>query len=220
MADILVVEDTVEIGEMLYDFLAAEGYDVYHAASGEEALEIYASEGAKLLILDIMLPGIDGFSLCKRIRQNANTPIIIISARTNKDDKLNGLILGADDYIEKPFDIDLLIAKIHGIMKRRYATDEIIDGDIRLDKNSRKVYLKGEEVAMRAKEFDLLLYMMENKGKALKKEDLFNKIWGFESDSEPQTLNVHIKYLRDKLEEDSKKPVHIQTVWGIGYRYE
>ncbi len=220
MADILVVEDTVEIGEMLHDFLAAEGYDVYHAASGEEALEIYASEGAKLLILDIMLPGIDGFSLCKRIRQNANTPIIIISARTNKDDKLNGLILGADDYIEKPFDIDLLIAKIHGIMKRRYATDEIIDGDIRLDKNSRKVYLKGEEVAMRAKEFDLLLYMMENKGKALKKEDLFNKIWGFESDSEPQTLNVHIKYLRDKLEEDSKKPVHIQTVWGIGYRYE
>lgn len=220
MADILVVEDTVEIGEMLHDFLAAEGYDVYHAVSGEEALEIYASEGAKLLILDIMLPGIDGFSLCKRIRQNANTPIIIISARTNKDDKLNGLILGADDYIEKPFDIDLLIAKIHGIMKRRYATDEIIDGDIRLDKNSRKVYLKGEEVAMRAKEFDLLLYMMENKGKALKKEDLFNKIWGFESDSEPQTLNVHIKYLRDKLEEDSKKPVHIQTVWGIGYRYE
>lgn len=220
MADILVVEDTVEIGEMLHDFLAAEGYDVYHAASGEEALEIYASEGAKLLILDIMLPGIDGFSLCKRIRQNANMPIIIISARTNKDDKLNGLILGADDYIEKPFDIDLLIAKIHGIMKRRYATDEIIDGDIRLDKNSRKVYLKGEEVAMRAKEFDLLLYMMENKGKALKKEDLFNKIWGFESDSEPQTLNVHIKYLRDKLEEDSKKPVHIQTVWGIGYRYE
>ncbi len=220
MADILVIEDTVEIGEMLHDFLAAEGYDVYHAVSGEEALEIYASEGAKLLILDIMLPGIDGFSLCKRIRQIANTPIIIISARTNKDDKLNGLLLGADDYIEKPFDIDLLIAKIHGIMKRRYATDEIIDGDIRLDKNSRKVYLKGEEVAMRAKEFDLLLYMMENKGKALKKEDLFHKIWGFESDSEPQTLNVHIKYLRDKLEEASKKPVHIQTVWGIGYRYE
>lgn len=220
MADILVVEDTVEIGEMLHDFLTAEGYDVYHAVSGEEALEIYASEGAKLLILDIMLPGIDGFSLCKRIRQDANTPIIIISARTNKDDKLNGLILGADDYIEKPFDIDLLIAKIHGIMKRRYATDEIIDGDIRLDKNSRKVYFKGEEVAMRAKEFDLLLYMMENKGKALKKEDLFHKIWGFESDSEPQTLNVHIKYLRNKLEEDSKKPVHIQTVWGIGYRYE
>lgn len=220
MADILVVEDTVEIGEMLHDFLAAEGYDVYHAVSGEEALDIYASEGAKLLILDIMLPGIDGFSLCKRIRQDANTPIIIISARTNKDDKLNGLILGADDYIEKPFDIDLLIAKIHGIMKRRYATDEIIDGDIRLDKNSRKVYLKGEEVAMRAKEFDLLLYMMENKGKALKKEDLFYKIWGFESDSEPQTLNVHIKYLRNKLEEDAKKPVHIQTVWGIGYRYE
>lgn len=220
MADILVVEDTVEIGEMLHDFLAAEGYDVYHAASGEEAFEIYASEGAKLLILDIMLPDIDGFSLCKRIRQIANTPIIIISARTNKDDKLNGLLLGADDYIEKPFDIDLLIAKIHGIMKRRYATDEIIDGDIRLDKNSRKVYLKGEEVPMRAKEFDLLLYMMENKGKALKKEDLFHKIWGFDSDSEPQTLNVHIKYLRDKLEEDSKKPVHIQTIWGIGYRYE
>ncbi|MDE6434410.1 MAG: response regulator transcription factor [Lachnospiraceae bacterium] len=220
MADIIVVEDNEEIGGLLSDFLEADGYDTYLALTGEEALEVYGQEGAKLVILDIMLPGMDGFAVCSKIREQANTPIIIVSAKEGKEDKLNGLMLGADDYIEKPYDIDILLAKITGIFKRRYSTEEIVDGNIRLDKVGRRLYVDGQEVMVRAKELDLLLYLMENKGKAIPKEELFNKIWGFDSDSEPQTLTVHIKWLREKLEKNPKKPERILTVWGVGYRFE
>lgn len=220
MADIIIVEDNEEIGGLLVDFLEAEGYDTCLAVTGEEALEVYALEGAKLVILDIMLPGIDGFVVCSKIRERANTPIIIVSAKDSKEDKLNGLLLGADDYIEKPYDIDILLAKVKGIFKRRYSTDEIVDGNIRLDKAGRHLYVDERELTVTAKELDLLLYFMENKGKVLPKEELFNKIWGFDSDSEPQTLTVHIKWLREKLEKNPKKPERIQTVWGVGYRFE
>lgn len=218
MADIIVVEDNEEIGGLLQDFLIAEGYDVYLAVSGEEALEVYEAEGAKLLILDIMLPGIDGFGVCSKIREKDNTPIIIVSAKDAKEDKLNGIRLGADDYIEKPYDIDILIAKIKGIFERRYSTDEVCCGDIRLHKVSRSVTKDGKEISLNVKEFALLLYLMENKDKVISKDELFNKIWGFDSDSEPQTLTVHIKWLREKLEKDPKNPEHIQTVWGVGYK--
>ena len=220
MADIIVVEDNEEIGGLLSDFLKAEGYDTYLACSGEEALEIYEAEGAKLVLLDIMLPKMDGFAVCSKIREQSNTPIIIVSARESKEDKLNGLLLGADDYIEKPYDIDILLAKVNGIFKRRHFSDEIVDGSIRLDKKGRHVYLKDKELSVTAKEFDLLLYLMENKGKALSKEELFYKIWGFDSESEPQTLTVHIKWLREKLEKNPGKPERILTVWGVGYRFE
>ena len=220
MADIIVVEDNEEIGGLLSDFLKAEGYDTYLACSGEEALEIYEAEGAKLVLLDIMLPEMDGFAVCSKIREQSNTPIIIVSAREGKEDKLNGLLLGADDYIEKPYDIDILLAKVNGIFKRRYFSDEIVDGAIRLDKKGRHIYLEDRELSITAKEFDLLLYLMENKGKALSKEELFYKIWGFDSESEPQTLTVHIKWLREKLEKDPGKPERILTVWGVGYRFE
>lgn len=218
--DILIVEDNEEIGGLLSDFLEAEGYDVYLALSGEEALQIYEDEGTKLVVLDIMLPGMDGFAVCSKIRENSNTPIIIVSAKDAKEDKLNGLMLGADDYIEKPYDIDILLAKISGIFKRRYSNDEIVDGNIRLDKIARRLYVDGSEVTTTSKELDLLIYMLENKGKVLPKEELFNKIWGFDSESEPQTLTVHMKWLREKVEKDPKKPERIQTVWGVGYRFE
>lgn len=220
MADIIIVEDNEEIGGLLSDFLEAEGYDTYLALTGEEALTVFAEDGAKLIVLDIMLPGMDGFAVCSKIREKSNTPIIIVSAKDGKEDKLNGLMLGADDYIEKPYDIDILLAKITGIFKRRYSTDELVDGNIRLDKVGRHLYVDGREVSVTMKELDLLLYMMENKGKVLPKEELFNKIWGFDSESEPQTVTVHIKWLREKLEKDPKKPLRIQTVWGVGYRFE
>ncbi len=220
LADIIVVEDNEELGEVLSDFLKAEGYDVYLANLGEEALEIYESEGAKLILLDIMLPGIDGFNICGRIREQGNTPIIMISAKGEKEDKLNGLLLGADDYIEKPYDIDILLAKVKGIFQRRYSFDEIVDGNIRLDKIGHHIYLEDQELSMTTKEFDLLLYFMENKGKVISKEELFYKIWGVASESEMQTLTVHIKWLREKLEKNPKKPERILTVWGIGYRFE
>lgn len=154
MADIIVVEDHEEIGGLLADFLEAEGYDVYLALTGEEALEIYAAEGAKLVLLDIMLPGLDGFAVCSKIRECSNTPIIMISARGEKEDKLNGLLLGADDYIEKPYDIDILLAKVNGIFARRYSSQELVDGNIRLDKTGRQLYVDGRAVALRSKEFD------------------------------------------------------------------
>lgn len=220
MADIIVVEDNAELGEVLSDFLEAEGYDVYLAESGEEGLQIYGAEGAKLIILDVMLPGIDGFGVCSKIREQDNTPILIVSARGAKEDKLNGLLQGADDYIEKPYDIDLLLAKVKGIFQRRYSKDEIAEGNLRLNKRGRHVYLEDKEIPVTAREFDLLLYLVENKGKAVPKEELFSKIWGFDSESEPQTLTVHIRWLREKLERNPKKPERILTVWGIGYRFE
>lgn len=220
MVDILIVEDNRELSELLCDFLCAEHYHVAVAESGEKALKLYGEEGAKLVILDIMLPGMDGFAVCKKIRERGNTPILIVSAKTAKEDKLNGLILGADDYIEKPYDIDLMLAKIDGIFKRRYALDTLSDGELIVNRAARTVTRGGKVLEMRAKEFDLLVLLMEQKGRALNKEYIFNQIWGNESFSEPQTLTVHIKWLREKIEEDPKHPKRILTVWGVGYRYQ
>lgn len=166
-----------------------------------------------------MLPGIDGFAVCRKIRETGNTPILIVSARTEKDDKLNGLILGADDYIEKPYDIDIMLAKIKGIFKRRYSVEELVDGDIRINKVTRTVYKNDRRLETTAKEFELLLLLLENKGKVLNKEFLFRRVWGADSFSEPQTLTVHIKWLRQKIEEDPKHPKRILTVWGVGYQF-
>ena len=219
MVDILIVEDNKELADLLCDFLRAENYVVSVADSGEKALTLYERYGARLLVLDIMLPGMDGFGVCAKIREQSNTPILIVSAKTGKDDKLNGLILGADDYIEKPYDIDILMAKIHGIFKRRYFHDELRDGNLRLDRVKRTAYKDDVPLSLTAKEFDLLLLLMENKGKPLTKEYLFSQVWGSDSFSELQTLTVHIKWLRQKIEDDPKDPQKILTVWGKGYRY-
>lgn len=220
MTDILIIEDNKEITDILCDFLKMEGYSIKVCNTGERGIAFFEQENARLVILDIMLPGMDGFLVCKKIREHSNTPVLIISAKAEKEDKLNGLILGADDYIEKPCDIDILIAKIQGIFKRRYQNNELTAGDIRLDKQRRIVYRKGKMITMTIKEFDLLQFFMENSGKTLSKELIFNKIWGFDSFSEPQTLTVHIKWLREKIEEQPKTPRHILTVWGVGYRFE
>lgn len=220
MTDILIVEDNKELANLLRDFLSAENYIVNIAENGEKALQLYETYGARLIVLDIMLPGIDGFAVCKKIRETSDTPIIIVSAKTEKDDKLNGLIIGADDYIEKPYDIDIMLAKIRGIFKRRLSIDEIVDGNLKLDKINKALYINNRRIEMTAKEFDLLLLLVENKGKVLKKEYIFNQIWGSDSFSEPQTLTVHIKWLRQKIEEDSKKPKRILTVWGVGYKFQ
>lgn len=219
MVDILIVEDNQELAELLQDFLRKENYIVSCVDSGEKAIELYERYGAKLVVLDIMLPGIDGFGVCSRIRKSSNTPILIVSAKTGKDDKLNGLVLGADDYIEKPYDIDILLAKIHGIFKRRYAQDDLSDGNLRLDKVNRKAYKNDAPLSMTTKEFDLLLLLTENKGTPLTKEYLFGQVWGSDSFSELQTLTVHIQWLRQKIEDDPKKPQRILTVWGKGYRF-
>lgn len=220
MLDILIVEDNKEIGTLLCDFLRKENYTVSVASTGEKAMELYERYGAKLVVLDIMLPGMDGFAVCSKIRESSNTHILIVSARTDKEDKLKGLNLGADDYIEKPYDIDILLAKIRGIFKRKYAMEEIVEGNLRLNTISRTLTVKGKSIDVTEKEFALLKLLIENKNSTLKKEYLFNSIWGSDSDSELQTLTVHIKWLREKIEEEPKKPKHIITVWGVGYRFE
>ena len=218
--DILIIEDNKELSGLLCDFLRRENYTVSVAESGEKALQLYERYGARLIVLDIMLPGMDGFGVCKKIREKSNVPILIVSAKTAKEDMLNGLDLGADDYIEKPYDIDIMLAKISGIFKRRYAACEIVDGDICINKVSRTVYKNGVQLQMTAKEFDLLLLLVENKGRALSKEYIFNQIWGSDSFSEQQTLTVHIKWLRQKIEDAPKNPKRILTVWGVGYKFE
>lgn len=219
MIDILVTEDNKELSTLICDFLRAQGYTVTCADSGEKALDIFEKYGARLVLLDIMLPGMDGFAVCERIRKTSDTPIFILSAKGDKNDKLNGLILGADDYLEKPFDIDILLAKIAGVFKRRYSLDEVTSGDLRLNKAEKIAYRNDKPLDMTNKEFELLQLLVENPGKTLTKEYLFNKIWGSDSFSELQTLTVHIKWLREKIEPDPKKPVRIQTVWGVGYKF-
>ncbi len=204
---------------MLCDFLRAEDYTVSASQNAEKGLALYEKYGAKLVVLDIMLPGKDGFYVLEKIREKSNTPVLIVSAKTEKDDKLVGLDLGADDYIEKPYDIDIMLAKIRGIFRRRYSLDEQIDGDLRINKLNKTIIKNDTEMEMTGKEFELLTLLIENKGRTLSKEYIFNTIWGSDSESEQQTLTVHIKRLREKIEEDPKKPQKILTVWGVGYKY-
>ena len=183
-------------------------------------MKLFEMYGAKLVILDLMLPGIDGFAVCSKIRETSNSHILIASAKTEKEDKLKGLNLGADDYIEKPYDIDILIAKINGIFKRKYAQEVIVEDNLTLNTVTETLQVDGKDVVVTTKEFELLKLLIENKGVTLKKEYLFSTIWGSDSESEIQTLTVHVKWLREKIEEDPKKPKHILTVWGVGYRFE
>jgi len=219
MTDILIVEDDRELSTLLTDFLRDEGYTVSAVDSGERALELYARYGARLVVLDINLPDVNGFAVCSKLRESADTPILIVSARTEKEDKLNGFDLGADDYIEKPYDIDLLIAKIKGIFKRRYQRSILSADGVTLNLADRTAEIDGQPADLPAKEFDLLALLIENQGKALKKEYLFNTVWGSDSDSEMQTLHVHINRLRRKLGDDPKDAKRLLTVWGVGYKF-
>ena len=219
MTDILIVEDDKELSSLLTDFLRAEGYTVSAVESGERAVQLFERYGARLVVLDINLPDMNGFAVCSKLRENADTPILIVSARTDKEDKLNGLDLGADDYIEKPYDIDILLAKIKGIFKRRYQRSMLSASGVMLNLANKTAEIDGNPVQLSAKEFDLLALLIENQGKALKKEYLFSTVWGSDSDSELQTLNVHINRLRQKLGDDPKNAKRLLTVWGVGYKF-
>lgn len=224
MKDILLVEDNEELAALIQAFLQKEGYGVHHVTSGEEALRFMEQEKVKMLLLDINLPGMDGFAVCRSIREKQNLPILVISARTGRDDKLSGYELGADDYIEKPVDIEILTAKIKALMQRNYGinkeNDVLVSGSIEIHTDARKVFLHGQEVELNVKEYELLLLLTKNPGKTLHKDYIFAQIWGMDSFSENQTLTVHIKMLRKKIEDNPKQPKRIQTIWGVGYRYE
>ncbi|GHT79185.1 DNA-binding response regulator [Actinomycetota bacterium] len=227
MTDILIIEDNAELANLLGDFLERDKYSYIIAGSGETGLEYLDKQSVQLVLLDIMLPGIDGFTVCQRIRKKQNVPIIILSAKNQKDDKLSGLALGADDYLEKPYDVDLLIAKIGALLRRQSGTlkqSVFDDANLTVDTVARtaiKHNLSGSvSLELSAKEFDLLVFFLENRGEALRKQAILDAVWGADSFSEPSTLTVHIKWLRDKIEVEPGNPQHIKTVWGVGYRYE
>lgn len=219
MTDILIVEDDKELADLLTDFLREEGYVVSSVNSGERAVHLFERYGARLVVLDINLPDMNGFAICSKLRENTDTPILIVSSRTGREDKLNGYDLGADDYIEKPYDIDVLIAKIKGIFKRRYQHDILSADGVTLNLADKTAVIDGKPVELPSKEFDLLALLIENQGKVLKKEYLFGTVWGNDSDSEMQTLHVHINRIRQKLGDDPKNAERLLTIWGVGYKF-
>lgn len=222
MKQILLVEDNIELATLIQAFLKREGFSLFHVVSGEEALSWMKQTTPSLLLLDIMLPCMDGFHVCEEVRRYGDIPILLMSARYEKDDKLLGFELGADDYIEKPIDVDILCAKIKAILKRnRTSFEQVLTvKDLCIHTAARLVTIKDKPLELNVKEYELLLLLVKNTGTTLHKEFLFNQIWGSDCDSENQTLTVHIKMLRTKIEEDPKQPKRIVTVWGIGYRYE
>lgn len=222
--DILLVEDDIDLQIMGKKYLDKAGFSTKIISDGESALEYIKENEIKLLILDIMLPGIDGFSICEEVRERSNIPIIIVSAKNFEEDKILGLDLGADDYIVKPYALNELVARVKAQMRRNYGMsdkrEKIKEGSLTLLTRSRQAFLRANELHLSTKEFDLLKLLVDNKGKVIKKEVLFNKIWGLESESELSTLTVHINKLREKIEKNPKKPESIITKWGIGYRFE
>lgn len=224
MTDILLVEDHEELNELICVFLRREGYLVKSVFSGEEALAYLAGRRVKLVILDVSLPEMDGFAVCASIRESSNTPILFLSARVDKEDKINGFMQGADDYVEKPVDMDILCAKIKALIRREYSLKQenvmIHSGAVSIDTEAQQVFVHHKKITLTVKEYELLLLLVQNPGKTLRKEYLFDKVWGADSFSENQTLTVHIKTLRDKIEKDPRRPERIQTVWGVGYKYE
>ncbi|QOR34757.1 response regulator transcription factor [Clostridium sp. 'deep sea'] len=224
MEQILLVEDEKELALVTKDYFKKAGYEVKVINDGKEALDYLMLNNVKLLILDIMLPGVDGLTICEEVRKKSNIPIIIISAKTGEDARIIGLELGADDYIEKPYSVKELFVRVKSQFKRAYEMniemDKLVDGDLIIDINARQAFLKGERFLLTTKEYNLLKVLVKNKGRVIKKEKLFNMVWGTDSFSEFSTLTVHINKLREKIEKNSKDPKSIVTVWGVGYRYE
>ena len=223
MTDILVIEDNEELGGLIQDFLRREGYSVEWKMNAEEGLALVKTAAFKLLLLDVMLPGMDGYEALQEIRRDQRIPVLMMSARTDDQSKILGLELGADDYIDKPFSVEVLGFKIKALMRRAYDMSEdrqLLTYDrITMDVTTRTVYKDGKELSITGKEFDLLEYMMRHPEQVIRKEKLFNEVWGFDCFSEQGSLNVHIRWLREKLEEDPKNPTLIQTVWRVGYKF-
>lgn len=221
VANILFIEDNAELAELVSDFLSKSGYTVYKSESGTEGLDLSKMD-IDLVLLDLMLPDMDGFFVCSEIRKKKRVPIIIMSARCDKDSKILALELGADDYIEKPFDVDVMLAKINANLRREnmIKSNVFSDREIKIDMTSRRVFKNDEEIFLTIKEYDVLSLLISNKGRPLRKEYIFSYIWGNDSFSELSTLTVHINKLREKIEVNPKDPKRIITVWGIGYKYE
>ncbi len=228
MSKILIIEDEIEIAELEKDYLELSGFQVATANDGSKGLAMALTEEYDLIILDLMLPGMDGFEVCKTVREKKNTPIIMVSAKKDDIDKIRGLGLGADDYMTKPFSPSELVARVKAHMARyerlvgsQAKNNDIIEiRGIRIDKTARRVYVDDVEKAFTTKEFDLLTFLAENPNHVFTKEELFREIWDMESVGDIATVTVHIKKIREKVEYDTAKPQYIETIWGVGYRFK
>ena len=225
---ILIVEDEEKLVTNLADKLRAEGYDVYTALDGERGWELARHERYDLIVLDIMLPGLDGLSLCRMIRNDGKTadvPIIMLTARGTEVDKIVGLESGADDYIVKPFGLGEFLARVRVQMRRppperKVKRDELVAGDLRVDLTGRRIFKGTIELKLSNKEFDLLAELMRNKNAVLSRDLILTKVWGYDYFVDKRTVDVHIRWLREKIEENPSSPQRISTVRGVGYRFE
>ena len=225
---ILVVDDETEIADLIEVYLKNENYTVFKFYTAQEALNCIETTPIDLAILDIMLPDIDGFTLCKKIREHHTYPIIMLTAKDAETDKITGLTLGADDYITKPFSPSELVARVKAHLARY---DRLVSNSknnnniieirgIKIDKTARRVFVNGEEKPFTTKEFDLLTFLAENPNHVFTKEELFKEIWDMDSIGDIATVTVHIKKIREKIELDTSKPQYIETIWGVGYRFK
>lgn len=228
MSRILIVEDEVAIADLEKDYLELSGFEVEIENDGRSGLNRALNEEFDLFILDLMLPEVDGFEICRQIREKKNTPILMVSAKKDDIDKIRGLGLGADDYVTKPFSPSELVARVKAHLARyerligsNVPENDIVEiRDIRIDKTARRVWVNGEEKQFTTKEFDLLTFLAEHPNHVFTKEELFREIWDMESIGDIATVTVHIKKIREKIELNTTKPQYIETIWGVGYRFK
>lgn len=228
MSRILIIEDEESIADLERDYLEISGFSVEIENSGDTGLKRALEEEFDLIILDLMLPKVDGFEICKKIRETKNTPVIMVSAKKDDIDKVRGLGLGADDYMTKPFSPSELVARVKAHLARyeRLIGSNVSDNEIieirglKIDKTARRVYLNGEEKTFTTKEFDLLCFLAQNPNHVYTKEELFQNIWDMNSIGDIATVTVHIKKIREKIEINNAKPQYIETIWGVGYRFK
>ena len=225
---ILIVEDETSIADLEKDYLELSDFDVTICNNGEDGLKAALDQDFALVILDLMLPGIDGFEVCKKIRETKNIPILMVSARKDDIDKIRGLGLGADDYMTKPFSPSELVARVKAHLARyerlvgagQPENDVIEIRGLKIDKTARRVFIDGVEKQFTTKEFDLLTFLAEHPNHVYSKEELFREIWDMDSIGDIATVTVHIKKIREKIEYDTSKPQYIETIWGVGYRFK
>lgn len=228
MDRILIVEDEEAIADLEKDYLELSGFEVEVENNGETGLEKALNKDFNLIILDLMLPGVDGFEICRQVRDKKNTPIIMVSAKKDDIDKIRGLGLGADDYMTKPFSPSELVARVKAHLSRyerlvgsAAEANKIIEiRGLKIDTTARRVWINGEEKNFTTKEFDLLTFLASHPNHVYTKDELFSEIWGMESIGDIATVTVHIKKIREKIEMDTAKPQYIETIWGVGYRFK
>jgi two-component system response regulator RegX3 len=225
MPKVLVVEDEQSLREPLVFMLEKEGYEVIEAENGQVAIEKFESLGADIILLDLMMPKLDGNQVCKQIRLSSNVPIIMLTAKDAEVDKVVGLEIGADDYVTKPYSTRELLARMKAVLRRKIepsveADSVLVAGELRLDSDRHQVTLSGRPIAFPLKEFELLELLMENVNRVLTRGQIIDRVWGANYFGDTKTLDVHIKRLRSKIEEDPARPKYIQTVRGLGYKFE